>query len=495
MVMANMGADPVQLVNAAVAAFKARDRDRTAQLLGEVVRLDPPLGTKWGALSRMADTMGEVTIALTAARRNIAADPSPASRQAYAEMLSRNGRAGEALAEARALARERPNDPTVLHFLATCLVQLGDNAAAEEALRRVIALPTVALGAENAWNVLSGIKTFTSDDPDIPAMSGLLDRIGAAPERRLNRVVLLYALGKAWDDVGETDRAFSAFEEAARLQQPDSVFSAEGSDRYVDDVLRGFDRAFIDSLPRSAVDSDRPIFVLGLPRSGTTLTEQILVSHSAVTDGAEVNLFRHAAMSISSYTPEAVRTAFAGPGGETLPTRIGRAYLHLLDERFGAEGRVIDKTLNQTRFLGLIHQVLPNARFIWMRRDPAGSAWSCFRTRFSRGADWTRSLTDIARYFKSEDRLHAHWSQVMGDRLLTVAYEDLVSDPDVWMPRIIDHVGLAWEPQVREFHKTDRAVTTASFAQVRRPLYASSKAAWRRYERHLQPFFDEYGRP
>src|SRR5690606_28326243 len=127
-------------------------------------------------------------------------------------------------------------------------------------------------------------------------------------------------------------------------------------------------------------------------------------------DGAEVNLFRHAAMSVQGYTPDAVRAAFAQPGGETLATRIGRAYLHLMDERFGTEGKVIDKTLNQTRFLGLIHQCLPNAKFIWLRRHPAGIAWSCFRTRFVKGADWTRSLTDIARHFRGEDRLHEHWT-------------------------------------------------------------------------------------
>jgi len=165
-----------------------------------------------------------------------------------------------------------------------------------------------------------------------------------------------------------------------------------------------------------------------------------------------------------------------------------------LDERFGKAGRVVDKTLNHSRFLGLIAQVLPNARFIWLRRHPAGIAWSCFRTRFAKGVDWTRSLTDIARHFKGEDRLHAHWSAVLGDRLLTVPYEDLVSDPDTWMRRIIEHAGLDWEDGVRDFHKTDRAVTTASFAQVRKPMYSSSKEAWRRYETHLKPFFDEYGR-
>jgi hypothetical protein len=212
-----------------------------------------------------------------------------------------------------------------------------------------------------------------------------------------------------------------------------------------------------------------------------------------VHDGAEVQVFRHAAMNIPGYTPSTVREVFSRPGGETLAGRIARSYLHLLDERFGKAGRVVDKSLSQTRFLGLIHQCLPNAKFIWLRRHPAGIAWSCFRTRFVRGADWTRSLEHIGRHFRGEDRLHAHWTKVLPPgTLLTVPYEELVADPDRWMRKILDHVGLPWEDQVRDFHKTDRAVTTASFAQVRKPLYSKSATAWKRYEDRLKPFFDAY---
>ena len=488
--------DGARLINEAVAAFKARDRDTAAVNLAMALRADPPIGPKWASVSRLAATMGEVTLALAASRKAIQAQPTADARQAHAHLLSQNGRHEDALREAQALVRERSNDPVALHFLATCQVQMGDNDAAIANLRRVIALPTVELGAENAWMVLAGIKTFTVGDTDIGAMQALLTRIGTAPERHPNRVVLLYALGKAWDDIGETDRAFAAFDEAARLQMPDSSFDAAVADKFVDDVVGGYDRAFIDSLPKSHNDSHRPIFILGLPRSGTTLVEQILVSHSAVTDGAEANLFRPASMAVSGYTPDEVRAAFARPGGETLPDRIARAYLHLLDERFGKDGRVVDKTLNQTRFLGLIHQCLPKAKFIWLRRHPAGIAWSCFRTRFAKGVDWSRSLPDIARHFQGEDRLHAHWTKVLPpDTLLTVPYEQLVDDPEGWMRRILDHAGLEWESGVKDFHATDRAVTTASYAQVRKPMYASSKAAWKRYETQMKPFFDTYYGP
>lgn len=486
--------DGAQLVNAAVAAFQARERDDAALLLARALRADPPLGARWASVSRLAATLGEISLALAAARKHVAATPTAEAHLAWAQLLIQSGRTREALREGLALVRQRPNDPAALHFLATCQVQLGDHDAAIANLRRIIDLPGVALGAENAWHVLADIKKFTADDPDIARMEAMLDRIGTAEANRQSRIVMLYALGKALDDAGQTDRAFACFNEAAKLQKIDSTFNADQADAYVDAVTSGWDRAFMDSLPKSTVDSDRPIFVLGLPRSGTTLVEQILVSHSQVVDGAEANLFRPASMAIKGYTPDEVRASLNRPDAETLPTRIAQAYLHLVDERFGKTGRVVDKTLNQTRYLGLIHQVLPRARLIWLRRDPAAIAWSCYRTRFAKGVDWTRSLTDIAAYFKGEDRLHAHWSAVLGDSLLTVPYEALVDDPETWMRRIIEHAGLEWEDGVRDFHKTERAVTTASFAQVRKPLYASSKAAWKRYETQLKPFFDAYGK-
>lgn len=494
MSMATQTVDGAQLVNGALAAFQARERDDAAYLLAKAMQANPPLGARWASVSRLAATIGEITLALAAARKHVAATPTAEARLAYAQLLIQSGRTQEALREGAALARERPNDPTALHFLATCQVQLGDHDAAIANLRRIIALPSVQLGAENAWHVLADIKKFAPGDPYIAQMEAMLERIGTSEAHRQNRVVMLYALGKALDDAGQNDRAFACFDEAARLQKIDSTFNAAQADAFVDAVVKGYDRAFMDSLPKSSVDSDRPIFVLGLPRSGTTLVEQILVSHSQVVDGAEANLFRPASMAIKGYTPDEIRASFERPDADALPTRMGKAYLHLVDERFGKTGRVVDKTLNQTRYLGLIHQVLPKAKLIWLRRAPAGIAWSCYRTRFAKGVDWTRSLTDIAAYFKGEDRLHAHWSAVLGDSLLTVPYEALVDDPDTWMRRIIEHVGLEWEDGVRDFHKTERAVTTASFAQVRKPMYASSKEAWKTYEAQLQPFFDAYGK-
>lgn len=482
-------------VKLALQAFQERNRDAAAAYIARALKADPPLGERWKSVSKLAATLGEISLALMASRRVVRASYTLENRLALAQLLQQSGRMNESLEQSEALLRDFPNDPSVRHFLATSLVQLNRQDEAMAHLRRIIDLPTVAAGAENAWHVIADMKTFGPDDPDVAAMERHLERLPDTPGTREGRIVMLYALGKGYDDQGQIDKAFACFDEAARLQKASSTFDADRSDGYVDAITAQFDRPFLDSLPKSEETSNRPIFVLGLPRSGTTLVEQILVSHDQVHDGAEVNLFRPASMALSGYLASDLRNSLQRPGGAGLATHVGRTYLHLLNERFGTEGRVVDKTLNNTRHLGVIHHCLPGARFVWLRRHPAGIAWSCYRTRFARGVDWTRSLGDIARYFKGEDRLHKHWSKVLGDSLLTVPYEDLVSDPDAWIARILEHVGLPPQAGLRDFHKTDRAVSTASFAQVRKPLYSSSKDAWKRYETHLKPFFDEYENP
>jgi hypothetical protein len=218
----------------------------------------------------------------------------------------------------------------------------------------------------------------------------------------------------------------------------------------------------------------------------------MLVSHSAVTGGAELNLFRRAAMGVGSLLPDD-QTAFARrPDAHAAWSAIGEAYLHLLCERFGPDGRVVDKTLSHSRLVGLIASILPGAKFVWLRRAPEATAWSCFKTHFSEGLDWTWSQPAIAGYLRDEDRLHAHWTALMPEAILTVPYEELVTNPAYWAPRLLAHCGLAMEAPVMNFQATRRAVQTASVSQVRRPLYTSAIDSWRRYERHLAPFLATY---
>ncbi len=486
---------PRARIDQALGALQAGDRDGAAAIIAALVGENPSLGSTWGPVSRLALALGETSLALTAAQRLAQQNPDDlGARLTHGGMLIQHGQPGAALTVAEGVVADHPSHPASWHFRGSCRAALGDGTGAIADFRTSIARSPEPFSAASSWLALAETRTFDSaDDADLMAMTGLLDRWPQGPgmgqAHHEAKAALLYGVAKARDDLNQTDAAFSAYAEGARLVAAGRPDDQVGIDALVDAVTQGFSADVLVKLP-VGVDSRRPIFVLGLPRSGTTLVEQILVSHSQVTDGAELNLFRAAAIPVGGFTPDAV-SAFSKTRPEGFAA-IGRAYLHMLEDRFGPNGHVVDKTLNHSRYLGLIQRVLPNARFIWLRRDPGATAWSALRTWFAQGVDWSWSQAAIAGYFRSEDRLYAHWTRVMGDAILTVPYEALIDDPKPWIGRILDHVGLDHEPGVHDFHLTERAVTTASFAQVRKPIYRSSAAGWRRYEEHMKPFFDAY---
>jgi hypothetical protein len=472
-------------VQGMLAAFKARDRDGAAAEIAALIRANAPLGDTWAAVSRMAATIGEYNASIEAARRAAAMHPQSALHQLqYAGMVAGAGRIQQALREGQAALNLAPSDPAVLHFIGTCLSQTGDTQGALEKLHRAVELdPTQA----PTWLTIAMLTKFKDGDPLITKLETLAPKM-PTPEQKS---AMLYALGKAYDDLGEIDRSFAHYTEGAELMRRVRRYDPTSSANIVRMARREFDGPFFASLTPSTCASDRPIFVHGLPRSGTTLVEHLLCAHSKVSDGAEINLFRLALMALDPTSTQAIRAFESGRPGNVW-TAGGASFLHLLDERFGPSGRIVDKTLTHSWMFGLIHHVVPNAPLIWMRRDPAASALSCFCTRFASGLDWTWSLTDIARRFREEDELHRHWSAVLGDKLLTVSYEDLVADPDAWIPRILAHCGLEDEPGVRDFNKSSRPVLTASVAQVREPISTAAVGKWKRYEKHLAPFLNAY---
>ena len=303
-----------------------------------------------------------------------------------------------------------------------------------------------------------------------------------------------YALGKAYEDCGDFNRAFEFYSAGAALTKQLHARDQQMYRRTAEDVISTFTLADLGSLVPSSALSQRSLFVTGLPRSGTTLTERILSGHSEVVDGAETNLFGAAILPTRGLRFEDAlryqqRSSHEDPWGE-----IGRDYLHLLDLRFRTSGLVVDKSLGETRLAGLILHALPNARIAWVRRSPEDVALSCFATYFDNRSRWSSSLTDIADHMLIEDRLFHHWSSLFPERILVVRYEELVRSPASWAETLQRHFRLNVEPGIEKVSRDDRAIKTASVSQVRQPISVARIGRAENFARHLEPFRNRYYR-
>lgn len=465
-------------------ALRGRDRAAINDVAARLLEQRTPLVEQWFSVAHVLLRNGEVALALSAAGRGV--DECGASAKAQferAQVLASAGRPDEGAALVSALPAGQLNPVERDHFLGTCAMELGDFDAARSAFDRAVAAWS---GSGPSWLSLAALPSV--DDP------ALLDRMNAASSAMGAvaadyRAQWHYAKGTVLDRLGRTDAAFAEFAAGAELVRAARPYDADSDRREAETLRQQFSRAAVGKISEQiATDTSRPILVTGLPRSGTTLVEQVLASHSSVAGGGEMPFGSILTREIGGTSLSNLEAFASSEGADPL----ARLYLHLGDEQFGEGRRFVDKCLGNSRALGVLASVLPQAPIVWLRRDPLDCAWSCFRTYFSGGMEWSWSLADIAAHFEAEDVLYAHWRQVLGNRMLTLSYEELAADPTAQIGRILDHVGLDPEPAMEAAHRTRRPVLTASVAQVRRPVYQSSVGAADRYRDHLKRFIDAY---
>ncbi|NTS66676.1 sulfotransferase [Sphingomonas sp. HHU CXW] len=374
---------------------------------------------------------------------------------------------------------DAPDRATLDFTRATSALDRGDLALARSLLDDVVAARPLA---GSAW-----LARTTAGDM-APAQE---DRLLALHDRAFatvptaERAPALYAAGQVLHRRGAHDRAFAHFAAGAAMRRQSLRHDRVADAASAAVATHGTTRA------RPASNQGRAIFVVGLPRSGTTLVEQILTAHSHVAGGGELNLMRLVAQDAGGPNAAAVE-AYEARGGSRAD--LSALYHHLLDQRFGPDGRIVDKTLNGSRLLGLIDAVLPDSPIIWVRRDPLDCAWSCLRTHFALGAAWSLDQRDMADHMKLEDQLFARWCDLLGERILPVDYAALVDDPAAQIARILAHCGLPEEPGPFAPEDNARAVTTSSVVQVRRPINRSGIGTAGPYEAHLVPFVAAYAR-
>ena len=401
-----------------------------------------------------------------------------------ARVLERDGQIASALELYDRTLIGAPGSADLRYRRGCCLRDLGDFDGAADAFRQVVAAsPDFA----PAFLALARLKRLE----DTPTVRDELARIVATPAQPSRAVEAGFALGELLDRAGEPDAAFAQFAEANRRLRETREAAEQRFDRAeFTDMVASADRGLAAEYAREtsgwANQTELPVFIVGMPRSGTTLVEQICASHSRVFGAGELRAINAIAQTIQARNPGLKR-----PGAWDAHVCRAEADRHAaeLERLGGGAARVVDKTPANLVRLGLIGALYPHARAIWCRRDPRDVVVSNHLTYFTRGNLASTDLADCASQARGMDRLGAIWRRELALPILEVVYEDVVSDPEAQARRIVDFLGLPWEPACLDFQNTRRAVTTPSSWQVRQPLYSSSIGRWRRYEQHLGAMF------
>jgi tetratricopeptide (TPR) repeat protein len=382
-----------------------------------------------------------------------------------------------------------PRDSEAHSLLASSLRQVGRIPEAMAHFDQALSLnPRLAVAHYNRVRT----TTIRPDDPQLPVMQSLADRAQDLSE--IDRCLLHMALGKAYEDLGRDNEAFQNFREGKRLKRKLMPYDEAAMAARFEALHRVFTPALMAAAEQGS-ESDLPIFVVGFPRSGTSLVEQILASHPEVHGAGEVGYLDQVAASYrASAAPELPFPDYLAHLGAVELRALGDACVARLRALAPAAARISDKLPENYLNIGLIHLALPHARIIHVRREPLDVCVSCFSINFTGGLPYTSDLGELGRLYRRYLELMTHWRRLLPpEAMLEIQYEEVVGDLESQARRLLDYCGLAWDPRCLAFHETQRSVRTASVNQVRQPLYRSSLERWRRYERHLGPLIEALG--
>jgi tetratricopeptide (TPR) repeat protein len=382
----------------------------------------------------------------------------------------------------------KSDDAVAHHNLGMALKGLGQFDAARLQFEAALALrPDFA----EAHFQRADLKTFLPGDADLAALERLAAEPALLPAAKMLHVH--FALGKALDDVGDYRRAFDQWLQGGALKRREVDYDERASEQLLRRIIKTFNPTLFDRLATSGDPAAAPIFILGMPRSGSTLIEQILASHPAVHGAGELPALNLVAHSVPGSAGRPIPfPACVSRLDATGLKRLGQAYLAALPALPDGKSRITDKETGNFWFVGLIHLMLPNARIIHTRRNPVDTCISCFSKLFAAGQIFSYDLAELGRAYRRYSELMEHWRAVLpAGVMLEVTYEDVVDNLPREARRMLEFCGLTWDEHCLSFYETRRSIATASNVQVRRPLYRSSIERWRHYEAHLGPLLDE----
>ena len=429
--------------------------------------------------------------ALEEAQRLMALEPgNRAYLTVYANAHVGLGHHDEALRVYRELLAAAGNDADLHLSIAHALKTLGRQADAIDSYRAAAAAQP---GFGDAYWSLANLKTYRFTDDEIAQMRAFEAAEGTAT---IDRFHLCFALGKAFEDRGEYELSFRHYERGNALKKGSIRYKSATIERSAELQARVCTREFFQSRAGVGCDRPDPIFIVGLPRAGSTLLEQILASHSQVEGTMELAEIPRLALLLQGRTHNDAEPRYPGVLPELTADQLrefGEKYLR--DTQVYRTGKpfFIDKMPNNFRHIGLIHLILPNAKIIDARRHPMACCFSNFKQLFASGQEFTYSIDDIARYYRTYVTLMRHWDSVLPGKALRVQHEEVVADLEGNVRRILAFCGLEFEQSCLEFYKTERSVRTASSEQVRQPIYKEGLDQWRHFEPWLGPLKDALG--
>jgi Flp pilus assembly protein TadD len=393
-------------------------------------------------------------------------------------------RLGEAEASYRRALAINPGFVEGYSNLGTALMDMGRMIDAETALCRAIELaPDDARPLATALTYLP----YRREDSRFGHLESLYARREWLPLN--DRIKLDFAMGRAMEQIGEYDRAFGAYEEGNRLYHQAHPCNEAEEENHVEKSCRLFlpellraCEALEQNMTALQDDARVPVFILGMPRSGSTLIEQMLASHPAIFGAGELTAFKATLL---------LRGQIKGENDMLTLRKLGREYLDRVWERAPDARYITDKLPNNYTHLGLVHLMLPNAKIIHSVRDPLDTCFSAYALQFSSGYEYSYDLGVLGRQYRRYQTLMRHWHDILPEgRILDVRYEDCVADPEREGRRMLDFIGLPWDTVCLKFHESERTVRTASVVQVRTPIYSSSIGRWKHFEKHLQPLIE-----
>jgi len=456
-----------------------------ARMLRNTVKMEPEFFGAWVDLARALLEIEELDECHEVLQKAIKLRPELVlPRMLLGNLYNKTGRFEEAVDAFKIALEKQPDHGGSLAGLGHALKTIGRQDEAVETYRNCIkAFP--AFG-EAYWS-LANLKTFRFSDDEIANMEKNVDNEELREETRVN---FNCALGKAYEDRGDYDQAFYRYDLGSKLRRPNESYDPVQTETVHDQIIKTITPELLQQNEGHGDPDNSPIFIVGLPRSGSTLVEQILASHSQVDGTHELADLPRVIRTINQQRPEGASYPEALLHYGDQLAELGSQYLESTRRHRGDSPFFTDKMPNNFASIGLISLILPNAKIVNARRHPLDSCMGSYKQLFYKGQSFTYDLVELGEYYLEYQRLMDHWDEILPGKVLDVHYENMVSDQEVQTRRLIEHCQLPWEDGCLRFYETDRAVVTASSEQVRQPIHSKSINSWRRFETHLDPLIE-----